>query len=694
MTMKNIICILLVCISVIVFGNPIDTNTAKKVALTFLQTQPEIKIQKSCPTLTLAYKAVSNQKSNENQIYYYIFNTKNNAYVIVSGTDHTLPILGYSLETTFDPNNIPINMLVFLSEYEREIDYLITNDIAVGEETSQAWNILNNGKSVEQKAVKTSVAPLIKTRWSQSPYYNALCPYDSTMHSHAVTGCVATAMAQVMNYWAFPNMGYSDHSYIHDNFGYLYADFKNTNYQYNLMPITLTNITTSDSINAVATLIYHCGVAVEMDYGVYESGAYLDEYTVGKQSAEYALRVYFGYSDVKSQSRYLLGDAAWINLLKTELSSGRPLVYRGQGDYGGHAFVCDGYDANNYFHFNWGWNGSEDGYFLITSLNPGSYYDFTSYQGALYDIIAPNKSGSFHLVLFDDLKLSPSILNCETPFTLTTKILNNGQYSFQGDFKAVLLNGAGTEIANMDVISEYVLSPDKDSLITLYSSGVSGIAAGAYKVKLFYRKTNDTIWYPVVNVGNYVNEVVIQFEGDVDVSTDSVTDVKSQSAKFYGTKTEGCSNIVDFGFKWKKSTAVQYNSLVVSDDNFRYELTNLEPNTSYVCKAYITTYSSSTYGTVYGKEISFTTASASVEEIENTEINIYPNPANDNIHIIISENSEVEKVEIINTLGLNIYSELTSADEINISTDNLSSGVYFVIISTKTGVVRKKIVIK
>ncbi len=691
--MKNIVCVLLVCFNLFVFANPIDTNMAKKAALLFLQSQPSINNQKSIQCLSLVYQAESHQKSNENPVYFYIYNSDNNAFVIVSGTDQTLPILGYSLQSTFDPNTIPVNMLSFLSEYQREMDYIHANNMVASSETFQAWEQLLKGKMPLEKALKTSVSPLIKTRWSQSPYYNRLCPYDSQSHSRAVTGCVATAMAQVINYWAFPSVGYSDHSYVHDYFGYLEADFKNTTYQYNLMPITLTNTTTSDSMDAVATLIYHCGVAVEMDYGVYESGAYIDEYTVGKQSAEYAMRIYFGYSDVKCESRYALGDLGWINLLKTEISAGRPVLYRGQGDQGGHAFVCDGYDANNYFHFNWGWNGSEDGYFLITSLNPGSYYDFTSYQGALYNIVSPNKMGTFHLVLFNDLQLSSSKLSCEEPFTLTTKVLNNGQNVFQGDFKAVILNGAGSEVSVIEIKSEQTVLTNHDTLLLFSSEGVSGIAAGAYKVKLFYRKTNDSVWVPVVNVGSYVNETVIQFEGDITVSTDSISDVKAQSAKLYGSLSEGCANVIDMGFKWKKESVSQYNT-VTADSTFEYLLTNLEPNTAYRIKSYLTTYSGSTYGNVFGNELTFTTALAGIKELDNSTVHIYPNPANDFIHIAFQNNTEVEKIEIINTLGVIIKREISPKSEINISIENFTSGVYYVNIFTKLGVIRKKIAVE
>jgi len=463
--MKNILCGVCMLFTLVFYANPIDTATAKKAAQAFMQSQTNLR-QKTNPELTLVYQEVSLQKEMEGMVYYYIYNVGEKAYVIVSGNDKVIPILAYSDESSFNPNNIPSNMQGFLSEYKREIAHIVNNNIPASEQTYKKWKELLDGgiSESQQKDLKSSVAPLLKTTWSQSPYYNNLCPYDSQTHSRAVTGCVATAMAQVINYWAFPILGYSSHSYVHYKFGYLYAAFDSLPYRYDLMPVALTSTTSYDSVVAVANLMYHCGVAVEMDYGVYESGAYVDESTVGKQSAEYALKTYFGYSDVKCDFRYLLGDFAWINLLKTELSAGRPLIYRGQGEQGGHAFVCDGYDVNDYFHFNWGWGGSSDGYFAVISLNPGGYYDFTSYQGAVHHIIAPNKSGNFHLVLFNDLNLSTSKLACEEPFSMSTKVLNNGEIAFNGDFRALVLNGAGSIVANIDVINDLHLEQEHENL--------------------------------------------------------------------------------------------------------------------------------------------------------------------------------------------------------------------------------------
>ncbi len=693
--MKKIVYILFVAINLTSYATPIDSVTAKKVALFFLETSPNIIQQKNTSNITLAYKAINKQKDAQQEVYYYIYNVGKNAYVIISGTNQTLPILGYSHENNFDPQNIAPNTYYFLLEYEREIDYLIQQEISASNETSQAWEHILNKKQALEKSIKPSVAPLLKTKWSQSPYYNALCPYDSKYGNRAVTGCVATAMAQILYYWSYPTVGFSEHSYYHYYFGNLSADFKNTTYSYNLMPSTLTNLTTSDSINAVATLMYHCGVAVEMDYGVSASGAYVDEFTVGKQSAEYAMRIYFGYSDIKYDSRYSLGDVAWINLLKKELSNNRPLLYRGQGAQGGHAFICDGYDANNYFHFNWGWNGSNDGYFLISSLNPGAYYDFTSYQGALYNIIAPNKTDNHHLVLFDNLNVAPSIVNCQEPFTITTKVLNNGNKTFIGDLKIAVLNAANNIIIELAAINNLYLSADTISNFTFNSEGVNGIAAGAYKIQLFYRNSNDTIWESVTNIGSYVNEAVIQFKGDVAAYTDSINNIDATSAYLYGSLIEGCANITAKGFKWKKISDSKYNTINLADSAaFEHQLSELLPNTTYNVMAFLITYSGSTYGNINGNEIKFTTTPASVEKMNDVNLKIYPNPAQNIVYVDMQSDIIIQKIELINTIGQTVKIVNVNDTRTHFSTIDIAKGVYtLIIISENNLIVRKTITI-
>ncbi len=281
-------------------------------------------------------------------------------FVIVASDDRAYPILGYSLESPATAE-IGANIRFWLGQYEQEIAFLASQDGAADPIVADAWKRLLAGEWSDPKSA-TSVSPILTTTWNQSPYYNNLCP------SGTPAGCTAIAMAQVMKYWNYPPQGTGSHSYNHSTYGSLSADFGATTYNWANMPNSLTSSSTSAQKTAVATLCYHVGVSVNMDYGPSGSGAPI----VGSNSVQTALPQYFGYKPTtvgiyKSQ----FTNTAWVDTLKSEISAGRPVVYAGFDNSAGHAFVFDGYNSSSQFHVNWGWGGAYNGYFSIGALNPG-----------------------------------------------------------------------------------------------------------------------------------------------------------------------------------------------------------------------------------------------------------------------------------------------------------------------------------
>ena len=302
---------------------------------------------------------------------FYIFTREAaDGFVIVSADNSVQPILGYSTDSRFI-TPLPAHVFSFLQRYEQEITYCREHSIPATNEIEQQWNSLIEGTYAPQ--LTTAVAPLLTTTWDQSPYYNNLCPDSSGVH--AVTGCVATATAQIMKFWNWPATGNGSHSYYDDNFGYQSANFGATTYNWNQMPNALNASSSATQVNAVATLMYHIGVAVEMGYGIDASSAMMNSYGYsGYACAENALKNYFRYKNtLHSVYKDEVTNSYWINTLTNELDAGRPLLERGGGDAGGHAFVCDGYDNNGLFHINWGWGSYQDGYFAQNALNPGNY---------------------------------------------------------------------------------------------------------------------------------------------------------------------------------------------------------------------------------------------------------------------------------------------------------------------------------
>lgn len=295
---------------------------------------------------------------------FYIFDiNQGNGFVIVAADDVAYPVLGYS--TNAPAGDLGPETRFWLDQYAEEIDALAAStvevDPTVADYVQESWNELLQG-TWQQPKTATTVAQMLTTRWNQSPYYNALCP------SGTPVGCVATAMAQVMKYWNHPVVGSGSHSYYENDYGTLSADFGNTTYDWDNMPNRLNSGSTSVQINAVATLCYHLGVAIEMNYSPEGSGA---QVLGSGPCSQTALEEYFGYkSTLSGVSKYSYTDAEWVEMLKEELEDGRPVLYAGYDNSAGHAFVFDGYDANSRFHINWGWGGSYDGYFVMGALNP------------------------------------------------------------------------------------------------------------------------------------------------------------------------------------------------------------------------------------------------------------------------------------------------------------------------------------
>ncbi len=206
-----------------------------------------------------------------------------------------------------------------------------------------------------------NVDPLLSTLWNQGTYYNQLCPTDPNgPGGHVWAGCVATAMGQVMKYHDHPDQGTGSHSYYAAGYGTQSANFGVTTYEWSSMP----NQINSNNL-PIATLLYHLGVSVDMQYSPNGSGAYSSD-------ARDALVDYFSYSpNAQLLPKNSFPIETFIYKLQNELNLNRPVYYSGSGSGGGHAFVCDGYQGDDYFHFNWGWSGYGDGYFYLNNLNPG-----------------------------------------------------------------------------------------------------------------------------------------------------------------------------------------------------------------------------------------------------------------------------------------------------------------------------------
>ena len=339
--------------------------------------------------------------------YTFIFNS--GGFVMVPADDIILPVIGYSLDSPADRYNIPENAQAFFDDYSKEI----IKNIDAGSSnatTIDEWNKILGDQF--QKAAMAGVAPMCATTWDQMSPYSNLCP------AGVPTGCVATAMSQVMKKWNYPTMGVGSHTYTSSYAGPLTANFGATTYQWASMINSYSGASTAAQKTAVATLMSHAGISVNMDYETAGSGAF-------NTAVPSALIGYFAYqptAEAKSRSNFPT-DATWDALMKAEMDQGRPCLLAGDnaGAAGtGHEFVCDGYNSPaNHFHINWGWSGSFNGYFYLTALNP-STDNFSSDRQACIRIRP--LSG---LVPIADFTVSSTIPAASAPVDFTDNSLNS-----------------------------------------------------------------------------------------------------------------------------------------------------------------------------------------------------------------------------------------------------------------------------
>jgi len=408
-------------VSVTLFAERVSQEDAALVANNFMNVSSGSNVKKAVPGKKMVRKATATE-----DLYYLYENENGEGWVIVAANDAMTPILAYSETGHFRTDNMPENIQRWLGKYNNFTRKIEADGVVASEEAKAEWKALRKGAR-KATAATVVVGPLVKTTWDQDAPYNNLCPGPSSYDSKAYTGCVATAMAQVMKFWNWPEQGNGSFSYQPEMYTYDYSgnytgttiiypgelsvNFGETTYDWEHMKNSYNGSETTAQKNAVATLMYHCGVATSMMYGGDQndgSGTYTVNYNNWEDHtcAQNALYMHFRYNRdslvsyvrdgyVYEGTRYYDSwtDSKWTAMIKAELDKQRPIMYAGASDQGGHSFICDGYRTDDKFHFNWGWSGSNDGYYTLSNLAPGSGgaggggYDFSEDQDVIIGIV-------------------------------------------------------------------------------------------------------------------------------------------------------------------------------------------------------------------------------------------------------------------------------------------------------------------
>lgn len=360
-------------------GNPVSKDSAIITTISFFSSQyPEMHVSK------IMLEDVSDKySSRKGPELMHFFNISGGGFIIIAGDDASVPVLGYSSTGKLPEPGVSPAFDEWIDIYRQQLEFFRKSNIQADENALMYKNYLQQPNKMANPYKGTKdIAPFLRSTWNQDGYYNDLCPSDE--NGEALVGCVATAMAQVMFYYRFPITGLGSNSYYANGYGTQNVNFGNTTYYWDQMLPSL-----SVPNNEVAKIGFHAGVSVEMSYGFDASGAMTED-------VDNALESNFRYdASCTYRDKWGVNNTTWQGYLTTDLNAYRPVIYSGSGSGGGHAFIVDGYQGTNYFHFDWGWSGYANGYFYLTALNPAGN-DFTDYQGAVFSIFPPVSSYPYY----------------------------------------------------------------------------------------------------------------------------------------------------------------------------------------------------------------------------------------------------------------------------------------------------------
>ena len=328
----------------VLFANPVDVNKAKALGQKFAGAE-----------VTLAYTAYADR----GEVCYYVFNVGDSGFVIMSADDFYRPIIGHSENGRFDVNNVPPALQDYLDGIVEARSMTRKSHNAAAPDVAADWQMLEKTGRLVSRHGGRGTGYFVQTQWNQDYPYNYYCPEDPAgSHGHTYVGCLATSTSQLVSFWKYPEHGCDSHCYYHEDYGQICADFQNTYYDWEHIANKINANSPIEEIQAVALISFHCGVCIDMGYGPDGSGG-------ASGPIPGAMHTYFHFSDANIQrSRNDYDTHIWKAMVREQFDMGWPMYYGGCDD-GCHAFICDGYDDYDMFHFNLGWGGSSDGWYLI-----------------------------------------------------------------------------------------------------------------------------------------------------------------------------------------------------------------------------------------------------------------------------------------------------------------------------------------
>ena len=622
---------------------------------------------------------------------FYIHYFNDSGFIIVSADKRVMPVLGYGYQSAGPENTKPEALKSWLKTCKQGIEHLRDNDLSPKPGIDAWWDNLLKGEFSAKDY--RSLEPMLTTTWNQNRYYNSMCPEDPDgPDGRCYAGCVATAMGQLMNYYRWPQTGTGSYSYLHPEYGTLSADYENTTYLWDAMEDNLTNYNL-----AVAELLYHAGVGVDMQYGPGGSGMY-------NHSAAYVLRTYFKYVP---ETQYIFRDSTtldWDSIVLSNLNHQRPMYYAGWtsdttiGIYG-HAFVCDGYETEDYFHFNWGWGGSYDGYFYLDDLTPGSNFNYGQ------EVITN---------MYPDTNLY------EYPYTLPE--CNHINY-----MNGTLTDGSGPDNYEPNIVNEWILAPGNENYDSITSitisfsqfevaedAAVQIYDGGNNNATLLGEFSGSTMPPAVTTSGDsaYIHFTTgalqapgwkLSYSTNLPVYCSGMTSITEENGIVSDGSAEKLYTGNDLCRYWIKDVGgwdnlfLHFNYIELADENDRIEI--LDPATNQTIEnftgpisltdvdvnagtnqAFILFVTNGLYN-ADGFEASFQRSMVSInEEDEKSGLSIYPQPATNDITIDVpAAVGNIEQIDLIDITGaLTSFNFEATQQNATLSVSNLKAGIYLI----------------
>lgn len=636
----------------------VSVNDAQKAAANFYHLKSN---SRSVVNGTLKYT----RTEMDGTVDFYVFDfAPAKGFVIISANDNLTPIIGYSIESNFNTQFAKTGLNDWMNHAASHIYQAIQDNAQASQKISAQWiaYLQGNKPAISKSEV---VTPLLATAWGQDTFYNQACPYNSTDNQTCQAGCVAVAMAQIMKYWNYPAQGTG--SFVYDNvppnflwnYGTQTANFGTTTYNWSAMPNHL-----NDTNNNVANLIYQCGVAAEMSYGDMNQGG-SSAYTLASEApswhntAQSAFASYFSYNPNTLQgvieAQYT--STAWVSMLETELLEGRPVQYVGYDSiYGGHAWVCDGFDENDNFHMNWGWNGLGNGYFSLNSLSTEGF-DFSTKEAALIGI-QPNvtlpvqaEPSSYSICQGETVNL----ISRGPDFATYTWLPSDG----------LSCPNCPTATAAPNATTTYTLTVDSAGFrasvsFTVYVKAAPIVDSMAVSDVTTHGGKNGSISLLMTNPAKYYT-----FDWN---NGDTSNYIRNLSAGLYSvtiTDSTGCS--------FSLSQAISQPAIIFSPS------VQLTPST------YVNVYGGFTQKVTGNQKNSSATDNNNIGDTETAvsevakenSLNVYPNPATTQVYVELGNTDEAD-MTVRNNMGQILMSSHISAFQTQIDLSSFASGVYFV----------------